>query len=248
MLHTTREGAAALRDQPEVRAVVPMLPELKITPRFDELLPKAPEVTIALNVRLVPLARHEDLRRPVAELSTALTEALAAACATRDEWRKLHACASASGTGVRVRAESERALVVEGLMRAEALDVAHFVVESLPEAYWVEPHAEYRQLNSDGVTLTQSGTEGVGATTPIWDMGIHGEGEVIGVGDSGLDVGHCFFEDAPGYTRRCTCTRTCTCTCPCTCPCTCICTCMDVGRCFFATRRATRPAYTTRRT
>jgi len=101
---------------------------------------------------------------------------------------------------VRVRAESERALVVEGLMRAEALDVAHFVVESLPEAYWVEPHAEYRQLNSDGVTLTQSGTEGVGATTPIWDMGIHGEGEVIGVGDSGLDVGHCFFEDAPGGT------------------------------------------------
>ena len=37
-------------------------------------------------------------------------------------------------------------------------------------------------------------------TTPIWDMGLHGEGEVIGVGDSGLDTGHCFFEEATGGT------------------------------------------------
>ena len=31
-------------------------------------------------------------------------------------------------------------------------------------------------------------------------MGIHGEGEIIGVGDSGLDAGHCFFENAQGDT------------------------------------------------
>ena len=29
-------------------------------------------------------------------------------------------------------------------------------------------------------------------------MGLHGENEIIGVGDSGLDTGHCFFEEAQG--------------------------------------------------
>ena len=31
-------------------------------------------------------------------------------------------------------------------------------------------------------------------------MGLHGEDEIIGVGDSGLDAGHCFFNNAEGAT------------------------------------------------
>ena len=30
--------------------------------------------------------------------------------------------------------------------------------------------------------------------------GIHGEGEVVGIGDSGIDTGHCFFEQVQGDT------------------------------------------------
>ena len=42
LLHGTRAHADALRDEPEVRAVVPLLPELKVTPHFDKLLPPTP--------------------------------------------------------------------------------------------------------------------------------------------------------------------------------------------------------------
>ena len=38
------------------------------------------------------------------------------------------------------------------------------------------------------------------ATTPMWDMGLHGEGQVVGVGDSGLDGGSSYFENAAGGT------------------------------------------------
>ena len=62
-----------------------------------------------------------------------------------------------------------------------------------------------RRLNVDAVSAVQSGTAGfpgrrpatVG-TTPIWDMGLHGEGEIVGVMSTGLDGGHCFFENAAG--------------------------------------------------
>jgi len=60
-------------------------------------------------------------------------------------------------------------------------------------------------MNKEGATITQSGSAAfnggrasTAGTTPIWDMGLHGEGEIIGVGDSGLDTGHCFFEEATG--------------------------------------------------
>ena len=73
-----------------------------------------------------------------------------------------------------------------------------------------------RRLNVQAVTAVQSGSTGfpggplgwqtparlaasVG-TTPIWDMGIHGEGEIVGVMSTGLDSGHCFFENAAGQT------------------------------------------------
>ena len=69
MMHGTREHADALREQPEVHAVVPLLPELKVSPHFDALLPKLnPSAAVSLNVRLVPLERHEHVRRPAATL------------------------------------------------------------------------------------------------------------------------------------------------------------------------------------
>ena len=50
--------------------------------------------------------------------------------------------------------------------------------------------------------IVQSGSfNGVPVGTyPIYDLGIHGEGEIIGVGASGLDTRHCFFANAPGDT------------------------------------------------
>ena len=56
---------------------------------------------------------------------------------------------------------------------------------------------EVAEINYDNGTTTgtiQSGTPGV---TPLYDQDLHGEGEVIHVLDSELDIDHCFFEDAP---------------------------------------------------
>ena len=48
-------------------------------------------------------------------------------------------------------------------------------------------------------------------TTPIWDTangvtvnGLKGQGQVIGVADSGVDVNHCFFQDSGQSVSKCT--------------------------------------------
>lgn len=69
---------------------------------------------------------------------------------------------------------------------------------------WIEEVAEQMEDNGNTAGTIQSGTPG---NTPIWDRGIHGEGQIIGVIDSGaVDIGHCFFQDptnnTPGPTHR----------------------------------------------
>ena len=66
-------------------------------------------------------------------------------------------------------------------------------------ALWVEAHTAVRMLDTAANQLVQSGGVGDGdGATPVWAMGLHGEGEVIGMADTGLDTGHCAFEEAAG--------------------------------------------------
>ena len=203
LMHGTREHADALRGQPEVRKVVPLLPELKVTPHFEALLPAAPaNGTVSLNVRLTTYERHEHLRPAGAELAGRLTRALRARCAA--SWRSRPSCNLPAGRLMTVEAHLERLAVVAPVAPQDAVAVAEALAQE-PEVMWVEPHQEFRVFNNDGVSTTQSGTAGfnggradTAGTTPIWEMGLHGEGEIIGVGDSGLDTGHCFFEEATG--------------------------------------------------
>jgi hypothetical protein len=206
LMHGTREHADALREQAEVRAVVPLLPELKLTPHFAKLLPTDnTTAAVSLNIRLVPLERHGHLRKPAADVAAKYTKALRGACESLPAvWGARRACAKASETLVTV--ESERALVVKSVERAEVYAVAELFA-SMAETFWIEPTPTYSRLNLEAVAITQSGSNPPGGgtpigTTPIHDMGIHGEGEIIGVGDSGLDAGHCFFEDAQGDTAQ----------------------------------------------
>merc|ERR1719506_1410355 len=105
-----------------------------------------------------------------------------------------------------VEAHSERLAVVVPVALQDAMAVAEALAHE-PEVMWVEPHQEFQAFNVQGVTASQSGSADFPGgrpatvdTTPIWDMGLHGENEIIGVGDSGLDTGHCFFEEAQGGT------------------------------------------------
>jgi subtilisin family serine protease len=48
--------------------------------------------------------------------------------------------------------------------------------------------------NAKAHFLTQSGSSSSG--TPIWNKGLKGDGQIVGVADSGLDISHCYFSDS----------------------------------------------------
>ena len=65
---------------------------------------------------------------------------------------------------------------------------------------WIEEVAEMVDDNVNTAGTIQSGTPG---NETIWDKGIHGEGQVIGIFDSSpLDINHCFFRDPNNNTPR----------------------------------------------
>jgi subtilisin family serine protease len=57
---------------------------------------------------------------------------------------------------------------------------------------WAEPQAPVRLLNDASVWRCQSGEP---ESTPVFDHGLRGEGQVIGIMDTGLDVDDCRFDD-----------------------------------------------------
>jgi hypothetical protein len=74
---------------------------------------------------------------------------------------------------------------------ADALNLAQ-----LAEVFFVERIHRIGLLNDRSVGTVQSGTQGYApAQTPIWNQGIHGEGQVVGEIDTGLDADNCWFRD-----------------------------------------------------
>ena len=180
LMHGTRDHADALREQPEIRTVVPLLPELKLTPHFTKMLPhnatapaamapggavrqgavgasspgQAPPV-VSLLIRLLPRERHEHLRRPAEEVVPDFSAALAAACASEPgKWGARAACSARAAPSV--VSEGDRTVVARGVLRSEAHDVGE-VFASIPEVLWVEPIPTYTRHNFDAASLTQSG-------------------------------------------------------------------------------------------
>ena len=73
-------------------------------------------------------------------------------------------------------------------------------VAAIADVTWLEPLPTIVDLNVEAAQTIQSGTVGPQAGT-IWDRGLHGEGQVIGIIDNGVvDLDHCFFADAPPNT------------------------------------------------
>ena len=71
------------------------------------------------------------------------------------------------------------------------------------EVEWVEDVPAFRPANASSSAVVQGG--GGGGARPIWDKGLHGEDQVIGILDVGIpDMLHNFFidHDPPGLTHR----------------------------------------------
>ena len=83
---------------------------------------------------------------------------------------------------LRLRAPSDRTEAI-----ADAL-------AEIPEVMWIDVEGQRELLNDTTIWVGQSGVTASQAT-PIFNAGIHGEGQVIGMIDSGVNVNSCFFRD-----------------------------------------------------
>lgn len=66
------------------------------------------------------------------------------------------------------------------------------LLDRTPVLVWADPQAPVRLLNSDSVWRGQSGLP---RETPIFGHGLFGEGQVIGIMDTGIDIDECRFDD-----------------------------------------------------
>jgi hypothetical protein len=73
----------------------------------------------------------------------------------------------------------------------------------LPETWWIEEKPEFRVQNNTTKWVVQSNSSG---WMPLWDHGLHGEGQIFTIMDSGVDYNSCFFREngnaAPGPSHR----------------------------------------------
>lgn len=81
----------------------------------------------------------------------------------------------------------------------------------LREVYWIQSYPEYKLCNDYTQWVCQSGPYGSQAT-PLYDHGVKGAGQIIGVMDTGADPDMCYFYDSaqgvivpnapPNYAQR----------------------------------------------
>jgi len=62
------------------------------------------------------------------------------------------------------------------------------------DVFWVGRRYRRTLQNNDVVWIDQSGLDG-GMTTPVHDQGVHGEGQIGAVLDTGVDADSCFYRD-----------------------------------------------------
>ncbi|MBN1880369.1 S8 family serine peptidase [bacterium] len=64
----------------------------------------------------------------------------------------------------------------------------------IESVFRIEEKGEFFLLNDETKYVIQSGSTAGG--TPVWDHGVTGTGQIIGIMDSGVDPDHCFFYDS----------------------------------------------------
>jgi len=65
-------------------------------------------------------------------------------------------------------------------------------MSEIPGVEFISPYNEMKVLNNNAQWITQTGVSG---NRKIWDKGIHGEGQIVGETDTGIDYDHAAFRD-----------------------------------------------------
>lgn len=82
------------------------------------------------------------------------------------------------------------------LLSGAEIEALRQPLAGMPEVFWLERESRRVFLNDTTIWVGQSGTSGGGAT-PVFENGILGDGQVVAVLDTGIDVDSCYFRD-PG--------------------------------------------------
>ncbi|HEX4952414.1 MAG TPA: S8 family serine peptidase [Thermoanaerobaculia bacterium] len=80
------------------------------------------------------------------------------------------------------------------LLTAQGIAALRAPLAALREVFWIELEGRKTLLNDTTIWVCQSGLSG-GQTTPIFNQGIFGEGQTVGIIDTGIDPDMCFFRD-----------------------------------------------------
>jgi len=92
---------------------------------------------------------------------------------------------------------------VQKLLVVHASPLLVSAIARVIDVWWIEEKPEFRLMNDSTRWVVQSN---VSVNLPIWDRGLHGEGQLVAVMDSGLDYNSCWFRAtggaAPGPSHR----------------------------------------------
>ena len=91
--------------------------------------------------------------------------------------------------------ESRRFYRVRMLLPPAELGRVVDAIAALPQVFWVDVEPRLALLNDTTIWVGQSGVGG-GQTTPVFSNGIYGQGQVVGIIDTGIDADMCYFWDA----------------------------------------------------
>lgn len=85
---------------------------------------------------------------------------------------------------------------INNILRATLPGTALAALAQDPDVLWIEPHVPLELLN-DNVQWVVQTNAGAGASgnRRLWDLGLHGEGEIVSTCDSGVEPSHDFFRD-----------------------------------------------------
>lgn len=75
-----------------------------------------------------------------------------------------------------------------------ALASAAEQLAAIADVFYIDIEGRRELLNDTTIWVGQSGLD-AGMTTPVFDHGIHGEGQVVGYIDTGIDPDMCYFRD-----------------------------------------------------
>jgi len=104
------------------------------------------------------------------------------------EWRKAFAL---QGLTTAVELASSKKAIVQVEFGHELKKVVAWLVQQ-PLVHWVQEQKEIRMRNMYAGPAMQSWNA---SSHEIWDRGITGTGQVVGIADTGIDYDNCFFRD-----------------------------------------------------